>query len=188
AADDPDRGPRPADERAPALLPRRAARPGGTRLHHAQASDAPARRGGAPRPLPRSGARRADACRDDGGRRLAAGDAARRDPAALERAPRRHEPRRAAADPATLLRGARDRPAGVLAAPRRPPWPDRLRAGPPRLRDIDGREARPRPRVDRRPLGSALPAHADRDRVARAQAVAPVLDVEPRVLEIEVAE
>jgi Bacterial sugar transferase len=34
-------------------------------------------------------------------------DPARRDPAALERPPRRHEPRRATADPAALLRGAR---------------------------------------------------------------------------------
>ena len=64
-----------------------------------------------------------------------------------------------------LLRAARGRAAGVLAAARRPPGPDRLRPGAARLRDLDGREARARPRVDRRPLGAALPAHADRDRL-----------------------
>ena len=47
------------------------------------------------------------------------------------------------------------------------PGPDRLRAGATRLRDLDGREARARPRVDRRPLAygstcarSARPAGA----------------------------
>src|SRR5581483_11066075 len=69
-------------------------------------------------------------------------------------------------------RGARARAARVLAAARRPPRPDRLRAGAARLRDVDGREARARPRVDRRPVGPALPADGRRDRLARAQAVA----------------
>ena len=39
-----------------------------------------------------------------------------------------------------------------------------LRAGAPRLRDVDGGEARARSRVDRRPLGAALPADALHDR------------------------
>ena len=52
----------------------------------------------------------------------------------LERAPRRHEPRRASADPPSLLRGARCRAARVLAASCRTPRPDRLRAGTPWLR------------------------------------------------------
>ena len=58
-------------------------------------------------------------------RPLAEGVAARRDPAALERAARRHVVRRPAADPAALLRRARARPAGVLAAARRPARADR---------------------------------------------------------------
>src|SRR5919206_5299363 len=70
---------------------------------------------------------------------------------------------------ATLLRGARRGAAGVLAAPRRAPGADRLRAGAPRLRDVDGGEARARPRVDRRPVRPALPAHARRNRSARRE-------------------
>ena len=68
-----------------------------------------------------------------------------------------------------------------------------LRPGATRLRDVDGREARARSRVDRRPLGPSVPAHAHDDGVARARPVRPrhlralALDVEPRVLEIEVA-
>src|SRR2546423_1062538 len=57
---------------------------------------------------------------------------------------------------------------------------------PPRLRDVDGGEAGPRPGVDRRPLRAPVPAHARRDGVPGA---APVwaracqnLDLEPRVL------
>ena len=98
------------------------------------------------------------------------GDAARRAAAALERPARRHVVRRPAPDPAALLRAARGGAPGVLAAARRPPGPDRLRAGAPRLRDVDGGEARARPRVDRRPLGAPLPADALRDRLARAAA------------------
>ena len=49
-------------------------------------------------------------------RPLAEGVAARRDPAALERPSRRHVVRRAAPDPGALLRRARARAAGVLAA------------------------------------------------------------------------
>src|SRR5204863_6562441 len=83
-------------------------------------------------------------------------------------------------------------PARLLAAARRPSRPDGLRPGPQGLRDLDGREARARPRVHRRPVAAPLPAHARRDRVARAQAVparprARALDVEPRVLEVEVS-
>src|SRR6185295_1038000 len=64
-----------------------------------------------------------------------------------------------------LFRAARGRAAGVLAAAGGAPGRDRVRAGPARLRDLDGREARARPGVDRRPLCAALPAHADRDGV-----------------------
>ena len=63
------------------------------------------------------------------------------------------------------------RAAGVLAAARRASGADRLRAGAARLRDVDGGEARARPRVDRRPLGAPLPAHALADRLARAAPV-----------------
>ena len=102
------------------LLPRRARGPRGPRLHDAQVPHAgPGRREPARR-LPRARARRAHARRGHEARPLAAGDAARRAPAVLERPPRRHEPRRPASDPPALLRGARRRPAGVLAAPRRP--------------------------------------------------------------------
>src|SRR5439155_8203319 len=90
---------------------------------------------------------------------LAARGPARRDPAAVERPARRPELRRTAPDQAPLLRGAGGRTACVLAAARRPAGPDGLRAGAQGLRDVDGREARPRPRVHRRPLGAALPSH-----------------------------
>ena len=102
---------------------------------------------------------------------MAEGDAARRDAAVHQRASRRHEPRRAATDPPRVLRGARARAACVLAALDRAAGPDRARAGAARLRDVDGREARARSRMDRRPLGAPLPPHRRRDRVARAPAV-----------------
>src|SRR5437762_794861 len=88
--------------------------------------------------------------------------------------------------PAPLLPRARRRAAGVLAAPRRPPRAHRLRADPSRLRDLDGGEARSRPRVDRRPLRPALPAHPVDD---GAPNPAPnlALNLQPRVLEIQVA-
>src|SRR5206468_5758230 len=95
-----------------------------------------------------------------------------RDPAVRQRAARRHEPRRAAADPPRLLRAARARAAGVLAAADRAAGGDGARTGAARLRDVDGREARARSRVDRRPLGAALPAHRDGHRLARDEAVA----------------
>src|ERR1051325_8756397 len=121
-------------------------------------------RGGASRPVPRPRARRANARGDAPARWTPARDAARRAAAALERPPRRHEPRGAAPDPAAFLRAAGRRAPRVLAAARRPAGPHRVRAGAPRLRDFDGREARPRPRVDRRPLRLALPANPRRDR------------------------
>src|SRR5581483_1580588 len=119
-----------------------------------------ARSGGAPRPVPRGGARPPDGGGVHEGRPLAEGVAARRDPAALERPPRRHVVRRPAADPAALLRRARPRAAVVLAEARRAPRPHGLRAGAPRLRDVDGREARARSRMDRGPFGAAVPADA----------------------------
>src|SRR5204863_9260201 len=88
-----------------------------------------------------------------------------------ERAPRRHEPGRAASDPAALLRGARRRAAGVLAAARRQAGADRLRTGAAWLRDVYGREARARPGMDRGPLRAALPAHARDNGSARVAAV-----------------
>ena len=97
-------------------------------------------------------------------RQVAEGDAARRGPAVHQRAARRHEPRRPAADPPRVLRGARARAAGVLAATDRPPGAHRARAGAARLRDVDGGEARARSRVDRRPLRAPLPPHRRRDR------------------------
>src|SRR5205823_1163874 len=94
------------------------------------------------------------------GNRPRLAEAARRPRAARARPPalRAAPAPRLAADPAALLRAAGKRAARVLAAPRRAPRPDRLRPDAPRLRDLDGREARPRPRVDRRSLGPALPA------------------------------
>ena len=156
-------------ERPAGPLPRRARRPRRALLHDAQVPDARARRRDAARPVPRRGARPPDRGRVHADRPLAEGLAARRDPAALERAARRHVVRRAAADPRALLRRARDRAARLLAAARRAARSDRLRAGAPRLRDLDGREALPRPRVDRRPLGAALPADALVDRAPRAR-------------------
>ena len=149
------------DERPAGPLPRRARRPRRARLHDAQVPHAEAR---TPRPGSAPTSARSSSSRTRAEyttrRPLAAGDAARRAAAALERPARRHVLRRAAPDPAALLRGARRGAAGVLAAARRAARADRLRAGAPRLRDVDGGEARARPRVDRRPLGAALPAHA----------------------------
>ena len=72
------------------------------------------------RPVPRRGARPADGGRVHPHRAVAEGHAARRDPAALERPPRRHvSSGRVRSGP--VLRGARDRAAGLLAAARRPP-------------------------------------------------------------------
>src|ERR671932_808400 len=48
-----------------------------------------------------------------------------------------------------------------------------------RLRDLDGREARPRPGVDRRPLGAALPAHPRCHRVASTPPIATPLSACP---------
>src|SRR5919197_124433 len=152
-------------------LPRRARREGRADLRDAQVPDLAAGRRGAARPLPRPGTRGADARRDDAPRRAATRDATRRAAAALECPARRHEPRRAAPDPAPLLRAAGERASVLLAAARRPPRPDGLRAGAARLRDVDGGEARPRPRVDRGPLGVALPANARRDCASRHLAV-----------------
>src|ERR687898_589515 len=87
-------------------------------------------------------------------------------------AARRHEPRRAAADPADLLRAARVGAPGVLAAPGRAARPDRVRAGAARLRDVDGREACARHGVDRRPLRRPLPADARRHWLARVAPIA----------------
>src|SRR5438105_3628466 len=158
AADRADQPRRPRDERPADPLPRRARRQGRPDLRDAQIPDTPPGRGGTARPVPRPRARRPHARRDHAARRAAAGDATGRAAAALERPPRRHEPRRPSPDTAALLRAAGERASRVLAAPRRAPRPDRLRPDAPRLRDLDGREARPRPRVDRRSLGPALPA------------------------------
>src|SRR5207253_5798038 len=120
---------------------------------------------------PRRPARPANAAGVHAHRPRAQGDAARPDPAVGERPPRGHEPRRAAPDPPRLLRGAGARAAVVLAAARRAAGPDRLRPGAAWLRDVDGREARPRPRVDRRPVGAPLPPHGRRHGLACTEAV-----------------
>src|SRR5581483_7437018 len=120
-------------------------------------------------------------------RQAAQGDAARRDPAVLERPQGRHEPRRPAADPPRLLRGARARAARVLAAARRAPRPHRARAGAPRLRDLDGGEARARSRMDRRPLRPSLSPHRLRHRLARAEAVPRRVHVARRLILLAVA-
>jgi hypothetical protein len=112
-----------------------------------------ARRGGWARTSARSSSSRTQAEFTPIGQ-VAEGDAARRDPAVRERPARRHEHGGAAADPARLLRRARPRAAVVLAAARRAAGPDRARAGAAGLRDVDGREARARSRVDRRPVGA----------------------------------
>src|SRR5438874_261304 len=170
-ADRTDQPGRPCDERPADPLPRRARREGRPDLRDAQVPDAPRRRRGTARPVSRPRARRADERRNHAARRATAGDAARRAAAALEHPPRRHEPRRPSPDPAALLRATGQRAARVLAAPGRPPRLDRLRPGAPRLRDLDGREARPRPRVDRRSLGPALPADDRRDGAPNRPAV-----------------
>src|SRR3954447_13160525 len=174
AADGADRRVAAGDERPADPLPGGARRPRRPSLRDAEVPDAQARRGAAPRAVSRRGARTAHAGRDDQRRRVAAQDAARRGPAAAQCPERGHEPRRATADPTAILRGARRRPACVLAAPRRPPWADGVRADPPRLRDVDGREARARPRVDRRPLGAPLSADTVDDRHTRPQADLPI--------------
>src|SRR3954469_3905293 len=155
---DPDHTALARDERSPAPLSRRARRSRRTDLRDAEVPDAQARRGGPAWAVSRGGARAPHTVGDDEGRQVAAEDAARRGPAALERPERRHEPCRPEADQASLLRGARGRAAGLLAAARGAPRLDRLCADPTRLRDVDGREARARPGVDRRSFGAALPA------------------------------
>src|SRR5207237_9597371 len=109
ATDAADRARDPRHERVAALLPRRASRTRWTDLHDAQVPDAAPRCRGSSRAVSRARARRADAGRDDAHWSMAASDAARRGPAAPERPPRRHEPGRAASDPAAVLRGARAR-------------------------------------------------------------------------------
>src|SRR6266516_4890360 len=171
AGDRADQPGRPGDERPADPLPRRACRQGRPDLRDAQVPDAPPGRGGTAWPVPRPRARRADARRNHAARRATGGDATRRAAAALERPPRRHEPRRPSPDPAALLRAAGERVARVLAAQRRAPRLDRLRPDATQLRDLDGREARPRPRVDRRSLGPALPADDRRDGTPNRPAV-----------------
>src|SRR5262245_15498168 len=185
-ADNPGRGAAPRYRGPAALLPRRPRRPRRTGLRDAEVPHAQARRRGTARALSRGRARPAHAGRDDTGRRLAAQDAAGRNPPADQRAQRGHEPRRPPADQAALLRGARLGATRVLAAPRRAARAHRLRPAPARLRDLDGREARARPRVDRRPLGPALPADAVDDGGANPPPNVH-LNVEARVLQVEVA-
>src|SRR5438132_8582580 len=170
-ADNPDRATAPGDERPAALLSGRTRGPRRPRVRDAEVPHAPARRRGPTRPIPRRGARPPYARGDDRGRRVVALNAARRGSSAPERAARRHEPRRAAPDPATVLRGARGRATGVLAAPRRQAGVDGLRPGAARLRDLDGGEARSRPGMDRGPLGAALPADARHDGRPRLAAI-----------------
>src|SRR5438874_1462675 len=173
AAPAPDQRSASAYQRHAAVLPWRPGRPRRAHLPDAQVPDAAPRRGGTARSLPRRRAGRAHPRRDDPPRPPAPRDAARRAPTALEHPARPHELRRAAPDPPALLRAARRRATGLLAAARGPARPHRIRAGAPRLRHLDGREARARPRVDRRPLGATLPADAGRDRVPRHRPVAP---------------
>src|SRR5579884_557505 len=116
-----DRAARPRHLRQPGPLPRAARRPRRPLLRDAQVPHPPARRRGADRPVPRRGAGTSHGGRADVARTLAEGVAARRDPAAVERAARRHVVRRPAPDPPALLRRARDRATRVLATPRRPP-------------------------------------------------------------------
>src|SRR5207302_1777403 len=92
--------------------------------------------------------------------------------------------RRAAPDPTGVLRGARARAARVLAAADRQARPHGARTGSARLRNVDGGEARTRPRVDCRPLGAPLSAHGRRDRLARAQAIAAGTRIRRRVIAV----
>src|SRR3954469_10662105 len=71
AADTADRALAARDERAAALLPRRAGRPRGARVRDAEVQDAQAWRGGPARPVSRRRARSADEGGDDDDRRLA---------------------------------------------------------------------------------------------------------------------
>ena len=109
---------------------------------------------------------------NDAARPSAPSRSARRAPAVLERAPRRHELRRAAADPSSLLRGARGRAARVLAAAGRPARADRPCAGEAKPRVVVGGEARARSRMDRRQVGTPVFANARVDGLARVAAVA----------------
>ena len=114
-----DRCRAPPDERQAPLLPRPPGREGRAHLPDAEVPHARARRRGAPRLLSRRRARREDTRRDHAARPPSPRDAARRASPALERPQRRHELRRAAADPAPFLRAARGGAAGLLAASRR---------------------------------------------------------------------
>ena len=103
-------------------------------------------------------------------RALAADGAPRRAAAAVERRRGRHVARRPAPDPPGVLRAALRGDPAVLAAARRAPGAHRLRPAADGARHVVGGEARPRPRVARRPLRRALPEPDRRDRVAGAAA------------------
>ena len=155
---------RPILYRGAARRPRRRGPP------HVQAADPAPRRRVAPRPLQDTELDRLTESEMTRVGRAAARVAARRAAAAVERPARRHVDRRPAADPARLLRGAVVEIPAVLAAAGRPARPDRLRAAADAPRHVLGREARPRPRVPRRPLGGLVPAAALRDRRPDGQA------------------
>jgi len=76
---------------------------------------------------------------------------------------------------------ARELPA-YWAALDRAAGPHRARAGAPRLRDLDGGEARARSRMDRRSLCAPLSAHRRRDGMARAMAIAARARIERRLI------
>ena len=80
--------------------------------------------------------------------------APRRAAAAVERAAGRHEHRRAAPDPAGVLRGARARRSRSTGSASSSTRDDRVRPAADDARDDVGGEARARPRVRRRPLAS----------------------------------
>ena len=160
----------PRDVGAAGALPRPAGRPGGRDVHDVQAADPEAGRGGPPRPVPGLGARPAHGRRAHARRALAADDAARRAAAAVERRARRHVARRPAPDPPGVLRAALRGDPAVLAAVGRAPGADGLRPAAHGARHVVGREARPRPRVARRPVRRALPAVDRRHRVPGAPA------------------
>ena len=142
----------------PGPLPRAAGRPRGPDVHDVQAAHAQRatpRPGSAPTRRPRSTSGRATSSRASGGWLRTV--APRRAAAAVERRAGRHVARRAAADPPGVLRAALRGDPAVLAAARRPPRAHRVRPAADGARHVVVGEARPRPRVARRPLRRALP-------------------------------
>src|SRR5437870_4735734 len=143
--------------------PRRQGRPP---LHDGQVPDDARRR----RAHDRAGARGRERPARHLARPLPARRAPRRAAAALERAGRRHELRRAAARAPGVRRALSARDPGLRRAPEGPSGPHRLRAGERRVSHLCADQAQVRPRLHLQPLAVARSQDPVRDREGDADA------------------